>query len=180
MALTATMRRFEIVLADSDRDHYVDLDLRVAQHPSETDIGLVARVVVRALEDAEGIEFTRGLAVTEEPAIWQRNLRGELVAWIEVGHPSPERLHKAQKACARVAVYAWRRVDALAAEIAAAKIHRAEALELYTLDEPLLTSLAGTIDRNNRWTLAKSGGSLYLDVGAAHYEGAVQKRALSE
>ena len=104
MALTATMRRFEIALADSDRGHYVDLELRVAQHPSETDRALVARVVVRALEDREGMEFTRGLSVTDEPTLWQRNLRGELEAWIEVGHPSPEPLHKAQKACGRFAV----------------------------------------------------------------------------
>lgn len=178
MALTATMRRFEIALADSDRGHYVDLDLRVAQHPSETDRSLVARVVVRALEDREGVEFTRGLGVNDEPALWQRNLRGELEAWIEVGHPSPERLHKAQKACDRVAVYAWRRVEALASEIRAAAIHRADELELYALDESLLESLASKLDRNNRWALSKSGGVLYIDVGATLCEGAVRAVAL--
>ena len=44
MALTATMRRFEIELADSDRGVYEALDLRVAQHPSESERYLVARV----------------------------------------------------------------------------------------------------------------------------------------
>ncbi len=174
MALTATMRRFEIALADSDRDHYVDLDLRVAQHPSETDRGLVARVVARALEDRDGVELTRGLCVTDEPAIWQHNLRGELEAWIEVGHPSPERLHKAQKACARVAVYAWRRVEALASEIRAAKIHRAETLELYAFEESFLDALAAKLERNNRWALSRSGGSLYIDVASSLCEGTVR------
>ena len=36
MALPATMRKFEISLADSDRQIYEALDLRVAQHPSES------------------------------------------------------------------------------------------------------------------------------------------------
>ncbi len=180
MAQTATMRRFEIALADSDRGHYVDLELRVAQHPSETDRALVARVVVRALEDREGVEFTRGLSVTDEPTLWQRNLRGELEAWIEVGHPSPERLHKAQKACGRVAVYAWKRVDVLARELREAKIHRLAELELYALDEPFLESLAATLDRTNRWALSKSGGTIYLDVGTTHHEGVIATIAMHE
>ena len=59
--LTATVRRFEIALADSDRGVYEALDLRVAQHPSESDRYLIARVVARALERAGGVEFSRGL-----------------------------------------------------------------------------------------------------------------------
>ena len=43
MALPATMRRFEIALADADREIYADLDLRVAQHPSESERYLIAR-----------------------------------------------------------------------------------------------------------------------------------------
>jgi uncharacterized protein YaeQ len=91
MALTATMRRFEIALADSDRGVYEALELRVAQHPSETDRYLVARVIARCLEHAEGVDFTRGLAADDEPALWQRDLRGDLLAWIEVGAPTPDR-----------------------------------------------------------------------------------------
>src|SRR5688572_9562851 len=97
MALSATMRRFEIALADSDRGVYEDLDLRVAQHPSESDRYLVARVLARALEHAEGVTFTRGLDADDEPALWQRDLRNDLQSWIEVGSPSADRLHRASK-----------------------------------------------------------------------------------
>jgi uncharacterized protein YaeQ len=41
MALSATIRRFVITVADSDRDVYETLDLRVAQHPSESERYLV-------------------------------------------------------------------------------------------------------------------------------------------
>src|SRR5690349_1842635 len=108
MALTATVRRFEIALADSDRGVYEQLDLRVAQHPSESERYLVARVIARALEHADGVEFSRGLAADDEPALWQRDLRGDLQAWIEIGAPSPERLHRASKLGARIVVYGWR------------------------------------------------------------------------
>src|SRR3954471_12549390 len=138
MALTATVRRFEIALADSDRGVYEQLDLRVAQHPSESDRYLIARVVARAREHAGGVECSRGLAADDEPALWQRDLRGDLQAWIEIGAPAADRLHRASKRCARIAVYGWKQLDALAAELVELAVHRAEAIELFALDPEFL------------------------------------------
>jgi uncharacterized protein YaeQ len=178
MALTATVRRFELALADSDRGVYEQLDLRVAQHPSESERYLIARVVARALEHAEGVDFTRGLAVDDEPALWRRDLRGDLQAWIEIGAPSPERLHRASKLGARIVVYGWRQLDALAAELAARAVHRAEAIELYALDADFLDAVAATLDRNNRWDLAVAGGTLYLGTARGQHETAVTRVAV--
>ena len=170
MALTATMRRFEIALADADRAKYESLDLRVAQHPSESERFLVARVIARALEDGEGVEFSRGLSTDDEPAIWQRDLRGDLRAWIEIGSPSVDRLHKATKACKRVAVYAWKQPDELAAAIVARPVHRAAEIELYALDPEWLDAVAATLDRANTWSLSVTDGELYLAIGEAGFE----------
>jgi uncharacterized protein YaeQ len=178
VALTATLRRFAIELADTDRGVYEALDVRVAQHPSESDRYLVARVLARCLEHAEGVELTRGLAADEEPALWQRDLRGDLRAWIEVGSPAAERLHKASKTGARVAVYAWSRTAELAREIAERRVHRREALELYALDQRFLERVAGRLGRSNRWALSVSGGALYLTIEGELYESAVERIAI--
>lgn len=169
------MRRFEISLADSDRGVYEELDLRVAQHPSESPAFLVARILARALEHAEGMEFGRGVSSDDEPAIWQRDLRGDLLAWIEVGTPSPERLHKVSKRAPRVAVYTWRDPERLAAEVGEAEVHRADELAIYGLDPAYLDQIAATLDRNNRWDLSVAGGSLFLTIGGALFEGAVRR-----
>jgi uncharacterized protein YaeQ len=173
MALTATMRRFEIALADSDRGVYEELELRVAQHPSETDRYLVARVIARCLEHAEGVDFTRGLAADDEPAIWQRDLRGDLRAWIEIGAPSVDRLHKASKTGARVVVYAYKGAPELARAIAERGVHRKEELVVYALDPSFLDAIAATLDRVNRWELSVAGGTLYLTIAGKLYEGSV-------
>jgi uncharacterized protein YaeQ len=170
MALTATMRRFEIALADSDRGVYEQLDLRVAQHPSESDRYLIARVVARALEHAEGVEFSRGLAADDEPALWQRDLRGDLRAWIEVGAPTADRLHRASKLAPRVAIYGWRQLEALAAELVARAVHRADRIEIFALEPDFLDAVAAGLDRNNRWDLSVAGGTVYLATGAAQHE----------
>lgn len=181
MALTATMRRFEIELADSDRGVYETLDLRAAQHPSESDRYLVARVIARCLEhdpDAPGgagVDFTRGLAADDEPALWQRDLRGDLKAWIEVGSPSPDRLHKAGKTGARVVVYAWKLPEQLARDVAARGVHRQDELTILALDPAFLDAVAGTLDRANEWQLSVSGGSLYLTIRDRLYESAITR-----
>jgi uncharacterized protein YaeQ len=175
MAQPATMRRFEISLSDSDRGVYDSLDLRVAQHPSESDRYLVARVLVRALEHAEGVEFSRGLAAGEEPALWQHDLSGQLIAWIEIGTPSTDRLHKASKSGARVAVYTWKAPEQLARDVAEAAIHRADETAIHALDPQLLDAIAAVLDRNNRWELAISGGSLYLNAAGQSFEGVVAR-----
>lgn len=180
MAIGATIRRFQIALADADRGVYDELDLRVAQHPSESERYLVARVLARALEHGDGVEFGRGISTDEEPTLWRRDLTGALLAWIEVGAPSVARLHKASKAAPRVAVYAWK-ADALAAELAAAAIHRADALELFALEPGFLDAIAAGLDRLNRWDLSISGGVLYLGVGGpagVTHEGALTRVAL--
>lgn len=171
MALPATLRRFTIQLADSDRGVYEELDWRVPQHPSESERYLVARVLARALEHAEGMEFSKGgVSDDEEPAIVQKNLRGEWLAWIEVGAPTPDRLHKASKLAPRVAVYAWKNVEALADAIREREVHRRDELELKALPPEVLDAIAATIDRINKWDLSVAGGAIYLTINGALFE----------
>jgi uncharacterized protein YaeQ len=179
MALPATLRKFEIALADADRGLYEPLDLRVAQHPSESERYLVARVIARALEHGDGVEFSRGgVSDDEEPAIVQRDLRGDLKAWIEVGSPSPDRLHKATKLAPRVVVYAWKNTWQLAAAIVEHGVHRADEIVLHALPPELLDGVAATLDRVNRWDLSVAGGVLYLAIGTAQFEGPVTTVAI--
>lgn len=178
MALPSIVRRFEITLSDSDRSVYESLDLRVAQHPSESPRYLVARVVARCLEHAEGVDFSSGLSASDEPALWQRDLQGTLRAWIEVGSPSAERLHRASKACPRAVVYAWTRANELARDAATYNgkgIHRAHELELYSLSGSFLDDVSATLDRNNRWSLSVTGSVIYLEIGAKLFECAVER-----
>jgi uncharacterized protein YaeQ len=173
MALPATMRRFDIALADSDRGVYEQLSWRVAQHPSESERYLVARVLARALEHAEGLEFSKGgVSDDEEPALVQRDLRGDWVAWIEIGSPSPERLHRASKVAPRVVVYTWK-PEQLIASLEGQRLHRAP--EIVGIAAELLDAIAATLDRNNTWELSVSGGEMYLAASGKHLTGNVQR-----
>src|SRR5947207_14188103 len=105
MALSATIYNFDVELADTDRQVFESLALRVARHPSESEEYLVARLLAYLLEFTDGIEFSRGVSDPAEPAIVVRDLTGAIKTWIDVGTPDAARLHKASKAASRVAVY---------------------------------------------------------------------------
>jgi uncharacterized protein YaeQ len=170
------MRRFEIAIADSDRSVYETVELRVAQHPSESERYLVARILARALEHTEGLEFSKGgVSDDTEPALVQRDLRGDLVAWIEIGAPSPERLHKATKASPRVVVYAWKAADQLAVAIVEQRVHKGSGIELNALEPEWLDRVAATLDRTNKWELSVAGGAIYLTIGGTLFESAVTR-----
>jgi uncharacterized protein YaeQ len=171
MAIQATMRRFEINLANADKEIYESIDLRVAQHPSESVRYLVTRVLARTLEHAEGLEFAKGgVSDDTEPAMVQRNLRGELQAWFEVGSPTPDRLHKAAKAAKRVVVYTWKSAAALREAIAERGVHKGEAIEIVELSPELLDGVAATLDRNNKWDISVTGGVIYLTINDQLFE----------
>ena len=101
MALSATIYNFLIELSDIDRGVYETLDLRVARQPSETVEYMLIRILAYCLEYGEGIEFTQGVAAGNEPAIYLRDRTGRITAWIEVGLPDADRLHRGSKLAGR-------------------------------------------------------------------------------
>ena len=102
MALTATIYNFDIDLSDMDRAVFESRALRVARHPSESEDYLVTRVLAYALEYTDGIEFSAGgLSSPDTPALAVKDLTGALRAWIDIGTPDAERLHRASKAAPR-------------------------------------------------------------------------------
>ena len=175
MALTATIYNFDIELANVDRGVYETFALKVAQHPSETNEYLLTRVLAYCLEYAEGIAFSRGLADPEEPPIMVRDLTGALRAWIEIGAPDADRLHKASKASPRVAVYTHKDPSQLKRALAGQRIHRSDALELYAVDRALLGELVELIDRRVKLALSMSDGQLYVTMNGATVGGTVER-----
>jgi uncharacterized protein YaeQ len=173
MALGATIYNFDVELADTDRQVYESLALRVARHPSESEEYLVTRLLAYLLEYAEGIEFSRGVSDPDEPAIAVRDLTGRILTWIDIGTPDAARLHKASKSAARVAVYTHKDPAQFLKQLAGERIHNAEALELHAVDRGLVAALAARLERRMAFSLSVTDRELYLSIGADNLAGAV-------
>jgi uncharacterized protein YaeQ len=170
MGNPARLYRFRISVSDVERSFYEELDFRAAMHPSETDLYLVTRVIAYALNHEPGIEFSPGLCTGDEPAIRVPDSQGGIALWVDIGNPSPRKLHKAAKASRRVRVYTYKDAENLRRECADEAIHRAQEIEVFSLDERFLSALAATLERDNQWTLLLNGGELTVSAGAKNFQ----------
>lgn len=105
MALSATIFKITLKIADMDRNYYRDHALTVARHPSETDERMMVRVLAFALNADDALTFGKGLSNEEEPALWRKDLTGAVDLAIEVGQPDEKSLRKTCSRARRVAVY---------------------------------------------------------------------------
>lgn len=164
MAQTATLYNFTIQLADMDRGVYENFELRVARQPSETAEYMLTRVLAYCLEYQEGIVLTEGVAAVDEPAVLVRDLTGRITAWIEVGAPDADRLHRGSKLAGRAAVYTHRDPAQLLALFAGRKIHRAEDIPVYALGREFISSVASRLQRRASLAVSVTERQLYLDL----------------
>jgi uncharacterized protein YaeQ len=178
MALTATLHTLRIALNDSDRGVYESLELRVARHPSETLPYMLSRVIAYCLFWEADIGFSRGLSTTDEPAVWVKTPDGRIKLWIDVGHPSAARLHKASKAAGSVAVCTFQEPEAFQRTLAGERIHRGEDIELVGLPAALLAPLEASVERRMEWELTVAGGQLYLTTEGQSLSGELTRSAL--
>jgi uncharacterized protein YaeQ len=182
MALSSTLYRFQIELADIDRGVYESLDLRVPCHPSEDAERLIVRVLARAIAHEEGLEFGRGLSNSEDPALWTQSAIGDVKTWIDVGMPGAERLHRASKRAERLRIFTHKLEVALRKEWSSRSIHKAESIELIQLPPALIRELAGQLDRNMSWylTLQEDQLSVASGDGERSVEGTIERCSLSD
>lgn len=179
MALSATVYHFVVTLSDVDRGVYETLDLRLAQHPSESLRYLLTRTLAYCLSYEEGIAFSKGgLSSAEEPPITVHDATGVLLAWIDIGAPSAERLHKAAKAARRVALFSCVDLALLQREAATRPIHKVDTIAVSLLEASLFDQLESKLKRNLELEVVRSEGQLYVTVGGATLESSVTSASL--
>ncbi len=107
MAIKSTIFKADLQITDTDRDYYQSHKLTLARHPSETDERMMIRLLVFAIHADPALEFAGGVSVDDTPAIWKKNLSGEILDWIEIGQPDEKRIRKACGRARQVYIYCY-------------------------------------------------------------------------
>ncbi|MDQ6769718.1 MAG: YaeQ family protein [Gemmatimonadota bacterium] len=178
MALTSTIYNAAVEINDVDRGVYQAIALRVALHPSESMEYMATRLLAYCLEYTDGIEMTAGLSDGDEPAIVVRDLTGRLTAWIEIGLPDADRLHRASKLAARVAVYTHREPRILMGQLEGHRIHRAEDVAIYSFAGMFINELAARIERRIAMSLSVTEQHVYLDINGHSLSTTIERHHL--
>ena len=91
MAISAIINKISLNIADMDRHYYKTHEIIAAQHPSETDLRFIMRVIAFAFNATENLSFTKGLSTDDEPDIWQKSLTDDIELWIDFGQLDEKR-----------------------------------------------------------------------------------------
>ena len=105
MAISATINKIALNIADMDRHYYESHALTLVQHPSEKDFRVMIRLIAFAANASEQLGFTKGLASEDEPDLWAKKLTDEIELWIDLGQPDEKRIRKACGRADQVIIY---------------------------------------------------------------------------
>jgi uncharacterized protein YaeQ len=162
MAPKSTVYKAELEVADLDRQYYAAHSLVLACHPSETETRMMLGLAAFALNAHERLAFSRGLAETEEPDLWRRDLAGDLELWIELGHPDERRLARACGKSRSVVVYTYSASPELWWEPASERLWRFRNLRVYGFDPEEAKALQGLVRRGMSLSATIQDGELWL------------------
>jgi uncharacterized protein YaeQ len=167
MALKATIHKVRLQLADMDRNIYGDHELTIARHPSETDERMLMRVLAFALNvpadtDHGALELAKSLWDTDEPDLWQRDLTGAVVQWIELGQPDERRLAKASSRAEIVTVYSYAASTPIWWSGLAGKLVRAPKVAVWQIEPEASQALAELVERSMSWQVSVQDGTVWV------------------
>ena len=170
MALKATVCKATLQIADIDRGLYADHSLTIARQPSENDERMMIRLLAFALnvpaDDRNGaLELAKGMQDVEEPELWQKDLTGSIVQWIEVGQPEERRLVKASGRSARVSVYAFSHSASLWWAGLGNRIARTRNVEAWRIPSEQSKELSALAGRNMQVQMNKQDGVVWMSDG---------------
>jgi uncharacterized protein YaeQ len=175
MALKSTIYKVQLQVADMDRGVYGDHVLTLALHPSETEERLMVRVLAYALnapkDDHRGrLEFARGLSDTDEPDLWQHDLSGVLVHWIEVGHPDERRMLRAAARAEQATFVAYAASTPVWWAGVKNKLTRTERLAVWQLPTEQSQALAALAQRSMQIQVTVQDGTVWCHAGDVNVE----------
>ena len=107
MALSATINKVSLNIADMERHYYQQHELVLAMHPSENDLRFMIRVIAFALNAHDQLAFTKGLSTDDEPEAWQKSLSDDIELWIDFGQVDEKRIRKACGRAKQVVIYTY-------------------------------------------------------------------------
>jgi len=176
MARPSTIYKASIQLSNVDRGVYESLQATVAQHPSETEERLVARLLAYAIFHEPELAFTKGISATDEPDLWVKGADGRVRFWVEVGLPEADRIIKASRHSERVALLACGKALASWDQQHLPKLEKLANLTVISMDQAFITSLASRLERSITWSVTITEGNLYLTIGEETMEAVINSR----
>lgn len=170
MALKATIYKANLQLSDMDRHVYGEHALTIARHPSETDERMMIRVLAYALhvpaDTRNGaLELAKSLWDTDEPDLWQKDLTGQIVHWIDVGQPDERRILKSAPRAEQVTVISYSHSTPIWWKGLETRLTRTRNVAVWQIEAEQSQALAALAQRSMQLQVTVQDGMAWISVG---------------
>ncbi|MBP9731441.1 MAG: YaeQ family protein, partial [Moraxellaceae bacterium] len=108
-------------------------------------------------------QFSQGLDNPDDPALWEKDLTGAIVHWIDLGQPDESRVRKATGRADKVSVYCYGGSSTtLWWSQLVNKLGRLQNLRVVRLSEESVNALAGLCERSMRLQITLQDGEWFI------------------
>lgn len=160
MAISSTINKVSLNIANMDQHYYQSHELTLAQHPSETNYRFMIRLIAFMANANERLSFTKGLSTDDEPDLWQKTLTDEIELWVDLGQPDEKRIRKACGRAKQVIIYTYHERKAkIWWQQQHKKLQRFSNLEVFHIDAQDLDSM---VRRSMQLQCNIQDGEMYL------------------
>ncbi len=173
MAISSTINKVSINIADMDRHYYQSHELTLAQHPSETNLRFMIRLIAFMASANERLYFTKGLSTDDEPDLWEKTLTDEIELWIDLGQPDEKRIRKACGRAKQVIIYTYHERKAkIWWQQQNKKLQRFNNLKVYHIEAQEIDSM---VNRSMQLQCNIQDGEMYLNDASSNFTVTLKK-----
>lgn len=113
MAKKGELYHFNVCVDNGNDIPIRNYKIKPVRHPSESEIRFLAKILAFCCYAQEGLQFTRGLCVDDEPELWVKSAapaqdpQKDIKLWIDLGEPAIKRIKKAAKISQKMVVFSY-------------------------------------------------------------------------
>jgi uncharacterized protein YaeQ len=174
MSFAAAFYNFTVDLNNSDLGIYAQFRVKTARHPYESLEHLYARMIAYGHAYREGQSFTQGMFEPKEPAIWQRDVTGETLLWIEVGPVDKRKLEVALRTSPsaehRIYFYSPEHTREFCRILKGSKTNWVKDIHFYQIPASFLEALVPLERSSPIWSMTFIDNRLYLICDGHDFE----------
>jgi uncharacterized protein YaeQ len=174
MSFAAAFYSFTIELNHIDRQVFARFRIKTALHPLEHLEHLYARMIAYAHCYRPEQSFSQGLFEPSEPTIWQKDITGEVMLWVQLGVPERRKLEISLRsnpaAEHRIYFYEDTQIAEFCHMLRGSKTNWVKDIQFYRIPPELLEQLLPLEHSSPTWTMTLVDNHLYLVCDGAELE----------
>lgn len=175
MSFAAAFYNFSVDLSHNDRNIFTRFRVKTPLHPHESSEHLFARMIAYAHCYREGQEFSQGLFEPKEPTIWQRDILGDTLLWVQVGSPDKKKIETTLRAHPhaehRIYFYEQEQITHFCHMLRGSKTNWVKEIQFFLIPSELLEALVPLERSSPLWNITIVDGELYLTCDGTDLHG---------